>query len=410
VASRVWRGALGARDFRLLVGGQLISLTGSQMQQVAVTWQLYLITHSPLALGLLGLFRVLPVIAFALGGGVIADAVDRRRLMMLSQTLMALASLALALLAAFGRTTPAAIYAVVAAAGAARALDAPARQALVPLLVPECDLANALSLHAMAWQLASIVGPALGGVVLAWRGVVPIYLFDVASFGAVLGALAVLRHRAPPRESSQISLGAAVDGLRFIARTPIILWTMLLDFVATFFAGSMLLMPIFADRLLGVGPRGLGWLYAAQSVGAALAAAALSLAGSLRPRGPLLLSSVALYGAAIAGFGVSRWLWLSLVLLAASGAADMVSMVVRQTLRQLATPDGMRGRMTSVNMIFFMGGPQLGELEAGLVARAFGVRASVTSGGILCVVAVVAMALAVPMLRRLDDWPPRRPG
>jgi MFS family permease len=392
--------ALASRDFRLLFIGQLVSLTGSQMQQVAVAWQLYLLTHSSLSLGLLGLARVVPVILFALGGGVIADAVDRRRLMLLSQSLMASSSLMLAIVSALGRASPGAIYVAVGIAGLALALDAPARQALIPLLVPREHLAGALSLHAMAWQIASIVGPALGGVVLAWSGVVPVYVIDVASFGAVLLALARMRHRAPHRGPSAISLAAALDGLRFLRRTPVIWTTMVLDFVVTFLAGSLLLMPIFADQLLGVGARGLGLLYAAQPVGAALAAALTAVRGAPSRPGAVVLWAAAVYGAAIAAFGLSRSLGLSMLLLAVSGAADTVSMVVRQTLRQLATPDELRGRMTSVNMIFFIGGPQLGEVEAGVVARWAGPRFSVSSGGLACVVVALATALFVPSLRR----------
>jgi MFS family permease len=393
--------ALQSRDFRLLFFGQLVSLTGSQMQVVAVPYQIWQLTHSSLALGFIGLCRVVPVVVFALFGGVIADALDRRRLMMLSQSLMALSSLTLALTTHLGRCTPGVMYGVLAVAGAALALDSPARQSLIPLLVPRAHLANALSLHAMAWEIAAIAGPALAGVVIAWRGVFPVYVIDAASFAAVLGALVAMRHRAPPRASSNISVAAALEGLRFIARTPLILSTMVLDAIATFFAGAMLLMPIYAERILTVGPRGLGLLYAAQPIGAALAAAALTLRPTIHRQGAAVLWSVAIYGAAIAAFGVSRWLALSIVLLAVSGAADTVSMVVRQTLRQLLTPDELRGRMTSVNMIFFIGGPQLGEFEAGVVARAVGPRFSVASGGVACVVAAIATALLLPSLRRL---------
>src|SRR5260370_29791253 len=175
-------GAFRSRDFRLLVAGQLISLTGTQMQRVAIAWQLYLLTHSPLSLGLLGLFRVVPVVTLALGGGVIADAVDRRRLMLASQVALALTSLVLALSTRAGITTPLTIYAVTVAAAAAVAFESPARQALLPLLVPRQELSSALSLHAMAWQIAMILGPALGGVLIAWRRVGLVYFVDAAAF------------------------------------------------------------------------------------------------------------------------------------------------------------------------------------------------------------------------------------
>src|SRR5467141_185019 len=371
--------ALRSRDFRLLLAGQAISLTGSQMQQVAVVWQLYLLSGSPLALGMLGFFRIVPIIVFALGGGVVADALDRRRLMLFTQTALAMVSVALAVLAHAQRTTPAAIYALAFVAGAATAFDNPARQALVPRLVDREHLPNALSLYATVWQVATIAGPALGGALLAWSGPTAIYLLDVLSFGAVIAALLAMKHRHVGLGKSQISAKAALDGLRFIRRTPLIWSTMLLDFAATFFAGSMLLLPIFADQLLHVGPRGLGFLYAAQPAGAALT------------------------GAAIAVFGISPWFWLSFLMLALSGAADTVSMVIRQTIRQTLTPDELRGRMSSVNMIFFMGGPQLGEVEAGVVARLVGVRVAVGSGGLLCAAIAAAVALLVPALRRYQD-------
>src|SRR6266478_5163574 len=351
--------ALRSRDFRLLLAGQAISLTGSQMQQVAVVWQLYLLSGSPLALGMLGFFRIVPIIVFALGGGVVA--------------------------------------------GAATAFDNPARQALVPRLVDREQLPNALSLYATVWQVATIAGPALGGALLAWSGPTAIYLLDVLSFGAVIAALLAMKHRHVGLGKSQISAKAALDGLRFIRRTPLIWSTMLLDFAATFFAGSMLLLPIFADQLLHVGPRGLGFLYAAQPAGAALTGAALSTFPLPRRQGAAMLWAVALYGAAIAVFGISPWFWLSFLMLALSGGADTVSMVIRQTIRQTLTPDELRGRMSSVNMIFFMGGPQLGEVEAGVVARLLGVRVAVGSGGLLCAAMAAAVALLVPALRRYED-------
>jgi len=395
--------ALRSRDFRLLFFGQLVSLTGSQMQTVAVPYQIYKLTGSSLALGFLGLARVIPVILFALGGGVIADALDRRRLMMLSQTLMALCSVTLAWTTRTGHITPAVMYAVIAVGGAALALDSPSRQSLIPLLVPRAHLANAIGLHAMAWEIAAIAGPSLAGLIIAWRGVFPVYALDAASFVAVLVALVAMRHRGPPRASANISIAAAIDGLRFLARTPLILSTMVLDAVATFFAGSLLLLPVYADRILAVGPRGLGLLYAAQPVGAAIAAALVSTRPTIHRQGATVLWSIAIYGASVAAFGVSPWLPLSMALLAVSGAADTVSMVVRQTLRQMLTPDELRGRMTSVNMIFFIGGPQLGEFEAGVVARAAGPRFSVTSGGVACVLAAIVTAFAVPSLRKLTS-------
>ena len=391
--------SLRSRDFRLLIAGQAVSLTGSSMQQVAVVWQLYLLTGSPLSLGMLGLFRVTPILLLALGGGVAADALDRRKLMIASQTGMMLASLGLLAATHMGVVTPGIIYALAALGGVASAFDPPARQALVTQLVPVEALPNAFSLYMTAYQIAAVAGPALGGALLAWSGVEPIYLADVISYLAVIVALLAMEHKATSRGLSQMSAAAAFEGLRFLKRSPIILSTMLLDFFATFLAGSLLLLPFFADQLLKVGPRGLGVLYAAQPLGATVAGVALSFLPTIRRQGRAIVVSVALYGVAIAVFGVSNWFPLSLFALAASGAADTVSAVMRQTVRQLLTPDELRGRMTSVNMMFFLGGPQLGEVEAGVVAKLAGVRFSVWSGGALCVLAAIAAAAVVPSLR-----------
>jgi MFS family permease len=395
--------SLRSRDFRLLLAGQAVSLTGSNMQQVAVVWQLYLLTGSPLSLGMLGLFRVTPILLLALGGGVAADALDRRKLMIASQTGMMLASLGLLAATHMGVVTPGIIYGLAALGGVASAFDPPARQALLTQLVPVDALPNALSLYMTTYQIAAVSGPALGGALLAWKGVEPIYLLDVLSYFAVVVALLAMEHKAPTRGLSQMSAAAALEGLRFLRRSPIILSTMLLDFVATFLAGSLLLLPFFADQLLQVGPRGLGLLYAAQPLGATVAGAALSVLPTIKRQGFAIVVSVALYGAAIVVFGLSSWFPLSLFALAASGAADTVSAVMRQTVRQLLTPDELRGRMTSVNMMFFIGGPQLGEVEAGVVAKLAGVRLSVWSGGALCVLAAIAAAAIVPSLRTYEQ-------
>jgi MFS family permease len=391
--------ALRSRDYRLLLGGQAISLTGSQMQQVAIVWQLYLLTRSPLALGILGFFRILPIATLALGGGVFADAFDRRRVMLVTQSVLAIVSLTLAWLSYSGRTTADAIYGLAMLAGAATAFDNPARQSLVPRLVDAEELPNALSLYVTVFQIATVAGPALGGSVLAFSGPTVIYLIDFASFLVVIGALLAMDHRQTGRGVAQVNARAMLEGLRFLRRMPLIWSTMLLDFIATFFAGSLLLLPIFADQLFRVGPRGLGLLYAAQPFGAVLMGAALSARPPIRRQGPVILWAVVAYGASVALFGISRWFWASFLLLAISGAADTVSAIIRNIIRHTLTPDELRGRMSSVVMVFFMGGPQLGEVEAGAVAKLFGARFSVASGGVLCVLAAGAVAWLIPALR-----------
>src|SRR6266545_2791824 len=328
--------ALRHRDFRLLWLGQIISVTGSQMQVVAINWHVYLLTRSPLALGMVGLFRGAPIIICSLIGGVVADAADRKRLMIMTQGVMlgSAAILTFATLTGLKSVWP--IYILTGVSSAAVAFDIPARQALMPTLVPARDFANAVSLGLVVFNLATILGPSLGGLLLASRGPGAVYALNAVSFLAVIVALFLMRTsgRALPdnQQSTRVSFAALREGLSFVWHTPIIVQTMTLDFAAMF-------------------------------------------------------------------FGTSRIFWLSMLMLAITGAADTISTVLRQTIRQLATPNYLRGRMTSINMVFFMGGPQLGEVEAGLVAAFIGAPLSVITGGIGAVLTAVFSALKSRSLR-----------
>lgn len=398
--------ALRYRDFRLLWLGQLISQAGTQMSVVAITWQLYELTGSSLALGLIGLCRLVPLLIFSLGSGVLADAVDRRTLMLCSQSAMLAIVSGLALTTSLGVATPPLIYLFVTLLGIASTFDLPARQALIPSLVPRQHLTNALSLNIIVWQIATIVGPTLAGLLIGWsNSAAPVYIFDTFSFGAVIISLLLIRTRHVVGERQPVSLGAALDGLRFVRRTPILFWTMALDFIATFFAGAMTLLPVFAKDVLMVGPQGLGLLYSAPSIGAVVTGLIMAWIGSVRRQGAIILLAVAIYGLCTAIFGISTSFVLSCVMLAGLGAADTVSMVIRNTLRQTLTPDALRGRMVSVNQMFFAGGPQLGEIEAGVAAQLLGAAASVWTGGVACILAVVVIAARVPSLRHYSDQP-----
>jgi len=402
--------ALRHRNFRLLWAGLLVSFSGSFMQTTAILWHVSLLApegRKALALGMVGLVRILPVIVFSLLSGVAADALDRRKLMLATQVVMAALAAFLALLAFEGKATLTAIYALAAVSSAAGAFDLPARQSLVVNLVPREDLPNAISLNTIMMQVASVAGPGLGGAVIAWGGVGWVYAINALSFLFVIAALLVMRidpalaqDSADPGSRGTFTLAAALEGLRFVFRAPLIRSTMLLDFFATFFSSATALLPIFAQDVLRVGAHGYGWLYAAPAVGAVAASAAMVRAVDwIQQRGRWLLVSVAVYGAATVGFGLSRFFWVSFACLALTGIADTISMVFRNLIRQLETPDRLRGRMVGVNMVFFMGGPQLGELEAGLVANAFGPIASVVSGGIGCLIATAWIAAKVPGLR-----------
>jgi MFS family permease len=396
--------ALRHRDFRLLWLGLLISVSGSMMQNAAILWHIYDVSHNPIALGAVGLVRIAPVILFSLISGLAADTFDRRKLMILTQSGMALCAFLLGLLAFLGVKAVWSIYGLAALSAAFGAFDLPARQALIPSLVPREDLPNAFSVGSIMFQAASITGPALSGIVIGQAGLHWAYWFNAASFLAVIVALLAMKTRpAVAREDRPgVSLAAALDGLRFVRSTPIILSSMILDFVANFFSSATVLLPIYAKDILRVGPEGYGWLYAAAAVGAIVTAIILSFVRRIPRQGATLLAAVFVYGAATVLFGFATTFAVAFFALALNGAADAVSTVIRQTVRQLNTPDHMRGRMVSVNQIFFMGGPQLGELEAGLVAGWFGAPFSVVSGGVGCILATLWVMGKWPQLWRYD--------
>jgi len=397
--------SLHHRDFRLLWMGQIVSVTGSQMQLAAINWHIYLLTRSPLALGLVGACRAIPIILCSLVGGVVADVVDRRRLMMATQSVMLTCSAALALITFRGLLHVWPIFLLTAIASAAWAFDTPARQALMPTLVPLKDFPNAVSLSMLMFQVGLIVGPPLAGFVLASHGPAFVYTINAASFVAVILGVALMRTSGrPEKDESQparISFDALREGLRFVWRTPIIVQTMTLDFVATFFASANQLLPIFAKDILRVGAQGYGFLAAAPAGGAIITGLVIARLGTLKKQGLLVIVSIAVFGAATIAFGLSRVFWFSLLMLAITGSADTISTILRQTIRQLATPNKLRGRMTSINMIFFMGGPQLGEVEAGTVAALVGAPLSVVTGGAAC---LIAAAIALGAARKLRGY------
>ena len=413
--------ALRHRDFRLLGSATLISIIGTQMQNVGIDWHIYVLTRSPLALGAVGLVRVLPIILFSVWGGVFADRHDRKRLQFCTQAIMALIALVLALATWFGHDSVWLIYVLTALTAAANAFDAPARHALVPRLVPAEDLPGALTMNLTFMYVAMIVGPSIAGLVIGavggpgtytTRNLAPIYFANATSFIAVLMALATLHAsgKPEPRSGPPEGFGASLHaGLQFLFSARIIVWTMALDFFATLFSGAVSLLPIVADQILHVGAQGYGWLRAAPGAGAMAASIITAVCSPPRRQGRVLLWSVAAYGAATLVYGISHNFYLTLAALGATGAADLVSTVIRSTLRQVLTPDELRGRITAFNMIFFIGGPQLGEMEAGFVASlfrsaAFGTIISIASGGAATLLLVGLVTLISPLVRtyRLD--------
>jgi MFS family permease len=401
--------ALRHRNFRLLWLGLLISFSGSLMQNAALLWHVSLLVspgRKGLALGLVGLAKIVPVVLFSMLSGVAADVLDRRKLMLLTQVTSAVIAAALAALAFAGLSVVWPLYVLAALGAAAGAFDLPARQALIPMLVPREDLPNAISLNTVMFQVASVAGPAVGGLLIAATSVGWAYAVNALSFLVVIAALLMMRNvpptlRGASHAGDEVSLRAARAGLRFVFRSPMIRSTMLLDFFATFFSSATALLPIFAQDILRVGARGYGWLYAAPAVGAVLSSSAmLRLGDRIEHRGATFLWSVAAYGAATVAFGASRSFWLTFGCLALIGASDSVSTIIRNLIRQLETPDEMRGRMTGVNMVFFLGGPQLGEFEAGAVANWLGAPFSVISGGLGCLIATGILVAVTPQLAR----------
>ena len=378
------------------------------MQNAALLWHVSLLVspeRKGLALGLVGLVKVVPIIFFSIVSGVVADAWNRRRLMLFTQTGSALVAVALAGVAFSGGRAVWPVYALAALGAAVSTFDLPARQALVPMLVPREHLPNAISLNTIMFQTASVIGPSFGGLLIATSGVAWAYVINAFSFAFVILALLMMRDvpaRQPSEEGSRddVSWHAALEGLRFVFRQPLIRSTMLLDFFATFFSSATALLPIFVQDILRVGPQGYGWLYAAPAIGAvATSAAMIPITPRIDRRGPVLLWAIALFGLATVGFGVSRSFWLTFACLALTGATDTISMIIRNIVRQLETPDRLRGRMIGVNMVFFIGGPQLGEFEAGAVASWLGATFSVVSGGVGCLIATGWVALSTPALR-----------
>jgi MFS family permease len=392
--------ALRHKRYLYLWLGLLISIAGSQMQISALFWHIRILTGEPqpLALGGIGLARILPVIIFSFIAGPVADTLNRRRILFVTQSAMTLVAMALALLTFTGHITIWYIYLLTAVQATAVAFDGPARQAMIPNIVPLEDLPSAFSMSSIAQNAGSIIGPALSGIVIVALGQGYTYFFNAVSFLAVIIALVFIGPVLQDSKKSGVHLSAAMDGIRFILAKPIILSTMLMDFVATFFASANTMMPIVAKDILKVGEIGYGWLSSAQAIGSVIAGIIVSQVPKLRKQGPIFLTAVIIFGLATVLFGATRAFTFAMLALILMGAADAVSTIIRTTIRQLNTPDHIRGRMTAVNQIFFQGGPQLGEVESGIVASLFSVPAAIISGGIGCIVGTLLIMLKWPQL------------
>jgi len=396
--------ALKFRDFRLFWFGSLVSMMGNQMQTVAVAWQVYEITHSAAALGLIGIVQFLPILLFSLIGGVAADKLDRKKLLIFSQIVLALSAGSLALITHLNLIQSVWIYLVLFANATINAFSQPARQSVLPNLVPKEYFMNAVGLNTLQRQIGVIIGPAVAGFMIAGLGVQSIYLFNAVSFVFLL--LTIIPIHVPAHieaTKASFSLKSIMEGIHFVRKSPILYSTMILDFLATFFGTANALMPIFAKDILHVGAQGLGLLYAAPSIGGILAGLFFSSVHTLKHQGMIIISAVMLYGLATIGFGLSKSLMLSLFFLSLTGAGDMGSTILRNTIRQMITPDHLRGRMVSVNMLFIQGGPRLGDAEAGFVAALIGAPAAVVVGGIGTIAMTALVAIFIPKLRKYQN-------
>jgi MFS family permease len=395
-------------NFRWFISSLLAMTIATQIQAVVVSWQIYELTRDPFSLGLIGLAEAVPFIGFALFAGHIADKSERLRISLAS--LVVLLGCSLTLLGFSlrpgivhaGRIWP--IYGVIFLSGIARSFLQPARSALGAELVPRALYPNAVTWRSSSWQLAEVVGPAIGGLVYGFGSAKAAYAVDATLMAVgVLSLGRIQRGRKPVIPSEDSFLKSLATGIRFVRSQPVILGALTLDLFSVLFGGAVALLPVFAAEILHVGPQGLGILRAAPALGAVLMSLVLAHRPPLRRAGRTLLVSVALFGISMIGFGLSRNFFLSTGLLAVSGMVDTVSVVVRSTLLQVMTPDHLLGRVAAVNAIFIGSSNELGAFESGTAARLIGTIPSVVLGGLATLLVVAVTAVKVPALRRLKE-------
>ena len=406
--------SFASRDFRRYQLARVAVILGAEAQSVAVAWQVYSITHRALDLGYTGLALFLPGLLFLLPAGHVADRFDRRQIILLCYSLQILGTATLLVLTRMGLHSVLPIYAVLFLVGTGRAFSGPASSALIPHLVPEKHFVNAVTWGGAIFQFANTVGPALGGVLftLPLTRLIPdtrlegagiVYVFTLGTLGWFLILVGSLSVRPGRMEHRAASLRVVLAGFRYVFHMPMLLGSFSLDLFVVLLGGAVALMPIFAQEILHTGPRGLGMLRAAPAVGALCTSLVMARFPLHRKAGVRLFVCVAVFGAATIVFGLSRSLWLSLVALAITGAADMISVIIRGSLLQLATPPEMRGRVSAVNSLFVGASNELGEFESGLTAQWFGAVRATIYGGIGSLVVSGLWSVLFPELRRADE-------
>jgi MFS family permease len=384
--------------------GQLVSNAGTQMRLVALPYQIYLITGSPFHVGLLGLFQAIPLISLPLLGGVLADRADRRRVLIATQSGLAASSLVLAVVTQLGSTELWVLYALTAISASFSAFDQPARGALVPTLVERAELPAAIALNQMLFQTAAVVGPAVGGLVIASYGVAAAYWVDAMSFAAAIAAAVALRAPRQVVALPQSIVESLLEGVTYVARNRLLLSEMVIDLLAMFFGSVRALMPFYAEQVFKVGAQGLGLLFAAPGVGALIAVLTSGWVSRVRRPGVATVIAVCAWGIAIAAFGLmtEESFALALVLVALAEAADVLSAIFRNTILQGVVREELRGRLTAIHGLFVIGGPNLGQVRAGAVAALVSPQFAVISGGLACVLSAIAVAIWAPELPRYD--------
>jgi MFS family permease len=408
------------RDYRLLWTGQSVNVIGNQITRVALPFQVYVLTHSTLAVAGLSLVQLVPLLLFSLGGGSLADAFDRRKLLLVTQSGLALSSLALAIVSLQTSPPLLLLFAIAFVAASFSAIDWPARSSAVARLVPAHRLPAAIALNQVSLNAGSIIGPAIGGLVLATVGVSGAYALDVVTFAVFIAAITSLSPIPPLVAGARPGMAAILEGLRFVRGRRVLLSTFAIDLNAMIFGMPNALFPALALDVFRAGPIGVGLLNAAPALGAFLGAVISGAVTRIRRVGRGIIVAVAVWGIAIVLFGLSTLLPLSIALplalasLAVAGGADVLSAVLRGSVLQLATPDELRGRVSAIHIVVVTSGPRIGDIEAAAVASVIGAQLSALSGGILCLLGVFVVARLYPELDRHEavaapTMPPAEP-
>jgi MFS family permease len=396
------------RDFRKLWFGQMVSGIGSQLTIVGVAYETYKISHSTLMVGLVSLVQLGPLLIGSMGGGTVADAKDRRRVLLVTQVMLALTSAGLALNASFAHPSLWPIFLCTAASAGFQGFDWPARNAALPMLVPMADLPAALALQSILWQTSAVVGPALAGLLISQLGINVVFIIDVATFGVALLAVASLPALVPQGPRSQVGFRSIAEGFSHLRKDKLLLSTFWIDLDAMIFGMPRAVFPAIATGLYGGGAGTVGLLYAAPGIGAFAGSLLSGWIGRVRRQGRALVLAMVVWGGAIAIFGLVPILWVGLAMLAIAGSSDMVGTVFRNAMLQASVPDNLRGRLSGTFFAVASSGPRLGDAEAGGASAIGGAQFAVWSGGLACIAGLAVIVWRTPGLwqARVDDAAP----